>query len=133
MTCPCTPFKVSQLLWPHLKLLHFQNSSFRHLTLKPLTFPAESHLFPLKPFANLIKTSNPLPFYFSFLHEPPPLLFLDSNSIISVSLLQITTCAFTVFLWQNVISANTQLSFSVPTPALVCLEKITQWRKFAGL
>lgn len=65
-----------------------------------------SLMFPLKPFANLIKTSNLLPFYFSFLQEPPSFLFLDSNSIISVSLLQITTCVFTTFLWQNVISAG---------------------------
>lgn len=73
-------------------------------------------------------------YHFTFPCSMSPSLVFDSNSIISVSLMLITTCTFSAFVWQNVISANTQLSWSVlPTLALVRLEKTTQRNKFVAL
>ena len=51
-------------------------------------------------------------FYFSSLHV------LDSESIISLSFLLITTSAATAFVWQSVASAEIQLSFLCAYPQL---------------
>lgn len=73
-------------------------------------------------------------YHFTFPCSMSPSLVFDANSIISVSLMLITTCTFSAFVWQNVISANTQLSWSVlSTLALVYLEKTTQRNKFVAL
>ena len=50
-------------------------------------------------------SNDNFPFYFSSLHV------FDSDSIISLSLLLITTSASTAFVWQSVASAEIQLSF----------------------